>query len=321
MADGFIRDWIGAAVQDCKFSVTIADPSVEDCPLIAVSSEFEAMTGYAAQEVIGTNMRFMSNGCSIPPEALMGMRSACMTGAPFTAIIENRKRSGELFYNLLDLRGLVVAQDLEEGKDVWFVVAIQADVTDVPFGERPKGHMRALGKIALEIRKKLTGALGAVAISAPSDASGNVPSRYTLLQDPSSLCLRWRPGDQQAPRFVWPQFEDEFGRGTSSTERGPERYTQSSLGTITHWQEDPENILRAMADFENAGMDDEFSLVELLDTASSRKADVQVAIREEADLKQYLLAKKCQWCSNQAFGRAIVDFAAVQAGTRKFKPQ
>lgn len=46
----------------------------------------------------------------VPIQDLVHLREASVSGAPFTAILPNRKRSGELFLNLLDVRGLTVAR-------------------------------------------------------------------------------------------------------------------------------------------------------------------------------------------------------------------
>jgi len=45
-----------------KYSVCIADPGLEDCPLIAVSKGFEELTGYGVEAAIGRNCRFLNFG-------------------------------------------------------------------------------------------------------------------------------------------------------------------------------------------------------------------------------------------------------------------
>jgi len=117
------------AVEDGNFCVSIADPNADDIPLIAVSKKFETITGYFASEVLGKNCRFLNAGCSCDPVNLANLRAACASGDPFTAILENRRKSGELFLNLLDLRGLTVARSPSTGEDLWFLVGIQVDVT------------------------------------------------------------------------------------------------------------------------------------------------------------------------------------------------
>merc|ERR1719183_3395427 len=94
-----VKQSIRAAVADCKFMVTIADPKGKDCPLIAVSKEFETLTGFKRSEILGVNCRFLNQGCDMDPADLIGLRTASATGAPFTAVLPNRRKSGELFLN------------------------------------------------------------------------------------------------------------------------------------------------------------------------------------------------------------------------------
>jgi len=47
---------------DLSLSVTVADPSQADCPLIACSTGFTELTGYSVNEIVGRNCRFLLNG-------------------------------------------------------------------------------------------------------------------------------------------------------------------------------------------------------------------------------------------------------------------
>jgi len=113
-----------SAVQDCKFCVTIASPKGQDYPLVAVSKEFETMTGYLRSEILGVNCRFLNQGVDMDPHDLMNLRIASQTGAPFTAVIPNRKKSGELFLNLLDVRGLTVARETRPSSAVLKLIEV-----------------------------------------------------------------------------------------------------------------------------------------------------------------------------------------------------
>jgi len=44
---------------DLKFSLTIADPLLDGCPLIGCSSGFSTLCGYEMQEIVGRNCRFL----------------------------------------------------------------------------------------------------------------------------------------------------------------------------------------------------------------------------------------------------------------------
>mmetsp|Transcript_60337 Transcript_60337/g.155481 ORF Transcript_60337/g.155481 Transcript_60337/m.155481 type:complete len:649 (+) Transcript_60337:96-2042(+) len=164
--DGNVVDRVlRQAVSDCKLCVTIGDPRKPDCPLIAVSDEFEAMTGYSRNEIIGRNCRVLNRDCLLEPSDFNALRTTCKTGQPFTKIILNRKKSGELFLNLIDIRGLVVATEPRKGKELWFLVGIQADVTHLADRDRPNDHLPELQQVVEIVRARLTDELSTMAVS------------------------------------------------------------------------------------------------------------------------------------------------------------
>jgi len=50
------------ALRSLKFPFTIADPSLPDCPLLACSVGFTALTGYSEHEIVGQNCRVLLKG-------------------------------------------------------------------------------------------------------------------------------------------------------------------------------------------------------------------------------------------------------------------
>lgn len=163
-----VKQSIRDAVKACNFMVTIADPRDNDCPLIAVSKEFTDLTGFESSDIIGINCRFLNHGCDMNPIDLMNLRRCSKTGEPFTAILENRKKNGDLFLNLLDLRGLTVATNPETGEPLWFLVGVQADVTDVADGEIPEDHWSELQAVSNAIRSSIASEIAKMAVDAAS---------------------------------------------------------------------------------------------------------------------------------------------------------
>lgn len=149
-----------AAIDGCSFCVSIADPRTEDCVLVAVSTGFESMTGYASEEIIGKNCRFLNKDCALDPAQIEALRRACATGSPFTAVLQNRKKSGELFLNLLDLRGLIVGRNDETGEEFWLLIGAQADVTETAEEMLPENHLRELAEIAQRLRAHVAQRVG-----------------------------------------------------------------------------------------------------------------------------------------------------------------
>jgi len=188
--EALVKKGIKDATELCSFCVTIADPRAQDCPLIAVSQEFERMTGFTRSEALGLNCRFLNEGCDVEPSDLMNLRLSSRTGAPYTAVLKNRKKSGEFFLNLLDLRGLTVAKNAESGEDLWFLVGIQADVTDLAQDEVPESHLPRMQCVADHIRTALSRELSQFAFAGAAEikvVTSKESDSYMLLQQP-----QWR---------------------------------------------------------------------------------------------------------------------------------
>jgi len=188
VVDHVARAAASKAVASCSFSVSIADPSQPDMPLVAVSPAFEAMTGYPCAEIVGLNCRFLNHDCEMSFSERVKLRRACQTGKPFTGLLQNRRKTGELFVNLLDLRGLRVAKDAETGEDIWYLVGIQSDVTDLvnqrdgSTGEIKRRHAEELRGLAETLREELQQVFAEVAVTARNsmvDAEANAGEAET----------------------------------------------------------------------------------------------------------------------------------------------
>ncbi|MGF1475843.1 MAG: PAS domain-containing protein [Geminicoccaceae bacterium] len=114
-------------------SAVVADPSKPDMPIIFVSDEFEAQTGYAADEVLGRNCRFLQ-GPETDPATVQIIREALAEQATLTIDILNYRKNGTKFWNRLRLRPLY-----SEQSDMVFYAGAQTviDATEVRFGGFP----------------------------------------------------------------------------------------------------------------------------------------------------------------------------------------
>jgi len=134
------------------FSVTIADPSQPDCPLVACSIGFTELTGYAVQEIVGRNCRFLLQGVPsdlIDDETRMKCRTFCVSckeGEEYSGVGEhlpaglakpwvelpkgemicvqtNARKSGELFRNMFYLKQV-------ELDDNCYILGLQAEIPE-----------------------------------------------------------------------------------------------------------------------------------------------------------------------------------------------
>jgi hypothetical protein len=96
------------------FSVSLALPTIEDTPLIAISEGFLTLTGYSQEDICGRNCRFLLEGVpqdQIQDQTRQESRRYCraaylrgLTRLSHTFLIQrNARKSGELFWNLFML--------------------------------------------------------------------------------------------------------------------------------------------------------------------------------------------------------------------------
>ncbi len=111
------------AVTASTNSITITDPNLPDDPLVYVNPAFEETTGYAADEALGRNCRFLQGEDRDQP-AIAELRSAVREGRQRTVVLRNYRKDGTLFWNELSIypvRG--------EGGRVANFVGVQNDIT------------------------------------------------------------------------------------------------------------------------------------------------------------------------------------------------
>ena len=88
---------------EVEMSVVFSDPSLPDNPMIYVSQEFEAQTGYSAREAVGRNCRFLQ-GPDTNPYAIEAIRQGLQAETRFAIDILNYRKDGSPFVNRLRIR-------------------------------------------------------------------------------------------------------------------------------------------------------------------------------------------------------------------------
>jgi hypothetical protein len=144
LADTISKD----PLYNLAFSVTIADPKLPDCPLIACSIGFSELTGYSVQEIVGRSCRFLLDG--VPPELIcqdtrMKARSYCSSmgcddednewkkshNGELICVQANARKTGELFRNMFYLREVEI-------DDTPLIIGLQAGLSDEQSQEIPE---------------------------------------------------------------------------------------------------------------------------------------------------------------------------------------
>lgn len=81
----------------------ITDPRLPDNPVVYVTPEFEQQTGYAKEEVLGRNCRFLQ-GPDTDPKAVGALRYAVENMRPLDIELLNYRKDGSPYWNALSIR-------------------------------------------------------------------------------------------------------------------------------------------------------------------------------------------------------------------------
>lgn len=91
-----------SVLEPSPVAISIADPELDDMPLVFVNRAFEDLTGYSRDFCIGKNCRFLQGNAG-PSKEVKALREALINRVSCSVCLENRKSGGEQFYNYLFL--------------------------------------------------------------------------------------------------------------------------------------------------------------------------------------------------------------------------
>ena len=161
---------LGAAVLAMPTGIVICDPNLPDCPIIYANPAFYRITGYAEEEVIGRNCRFLQ-GPGTNPRHIQAMRDAIEQGKAIDVEIVNHRKDGSRFVNELHLSPV-----LGEDGEVRYIFGIQHDVSareqfarDAERARRAAERANAeksdfLAFMSHEIRTPMNGVMGTISL-------------------------------------------------------------------------------------------------------------------------------------------------------------
>jgi PAS domain S-box-containing protein len=120
---GIIPQVLSAILDECVNGVTLADPDLEDAPIIYANKAFERLTGYSQDDIIGHNCRFLQ-GADREQEARYQIRAALDKHEAIEVTLRNYKKDGTLFHNHLKIVPL-----LDSKQRVLYYLGVQYDIT------------------------------------------------------------------------------------------------------------------------------------------------------------------------------------------------
>jgi len=93
---------LALAIAAAPTGITLADPSLHDCPIVFMNPAFSQITGYPPEEVLGRNCRFLQ-GRSTEAAPVRALRRAIADRKSVTVEFTNHRRDGRRFTNELRL--------------------------------------------------------------------------------------------------------------------------------------------------------------------------------------------------------------------------
>ena len=98
------------SIQQSQHSFIITDPSLQDNPIVFASDDFLSLTGYAREDVLGRNCRFLQ-GTETSKEKVDEIRKGLSTGDDVSVTLVNYTAEGTPFWNKLFIAALRDAQN------------------------------------------------------------------------------------------------------------------------------------------------------------------------------------------------------------------
>ncbi|WP_276272702.1 PAS domain-containing protein [Haloarcula litorea] len=111
------------ALEAASVGITIADATDDDLPVVYANPEFERLTGYDRDDVLGRNCRFLQ-GANTDETAVAELRAGIADREPVRTELLNYRADGTPFWNEVTL-----APVTDEDGDVTHFVGFQRDVT------------------------------------------------------------------------------------------------------------------------------------------------------------------------------------------------
>jgi PAS domain S-box-containing protein len=121
---GIIPQILSAILDECVNGVTLADPDLEDAPIVYANKAFERLTGYTQEEIVGFNCRFLQ-GDDREQDARYKIAEAMGRNEAIEVTLRNYKKDGSLFHNHLKIVPL-----FDNKQRVLYYLGVQYDITN-----------------------------------------------------------------------------------------------------------------------------------------------------------------------------------------------
>jgi PAS domain S-box-containing protein len=133
-------------IADSPVASVISNPRLKDNPIVACNAAFIELTGYAEDEIVGQNCRFLA-GPATEPWLTETIRSGVRKQRPVLVEILNYKRNGQPFRN-----AVLVAPIFDDAGVLEFFLGSQVELEAEARGPNSSRRMAAVMQV-----KRLTG--------------------------------------------------------------------------------------------------------------------------------------------------------------------
>jgi PAS domain S-box-containing protein len=176
---------LARALKATRCGVVVTDPSLVDNPIVFANEAFCVMTGYAREEIVGRNCRFLQNKDRRQAQ-LSVIREALHAQKLCTVVVRNYKKSGELFFN-----ELTISPIFNKSGMLTHFVGIQKDVTAEVQLKRQKDEF--LATLLHDVKTPLLAAVRLIE---------HIENTEQISQNAHSLLESVRQNDQALLRLV-----------------------------------------------------------------------------------------------------------------------
>ncbi|SFR82171.1 histidine kinase famiy protein [Sphingomonas jatrophae] len=138
------RDIFFAAVETTRMPMIVTDPALPDNPIIFCNNAFSSMTGYAMEEIVGQNCRFLQ-GPDTDRATIAEVREGIEARREVSVEVLNYRKNGSTFWNALFISPVYASDG-----SLAFFFASQLDISrrrDAENALRQAQKMEAVGQL------------------------------------------------------------------------------------------------------------------------------------------------------------------------------
>ncbi|TCD05497.1 PAS domain-containing protein [Erythrobacteraceae bacterium CFH 75059] len=160
------------AMAQTRMAICLTDPNQDDQPIVFANRAFRELTGYANDEIVGHNCRFLQ-GPETDPAKVREIRAALESERVAVVELLNYRKDGTTFWNALHL-GPIYDRD---GRLLYYFGS-QWDVTDVHTARAEQMHAKAMSREVSHRMKNMFSVIGGiVSVTGRSMGAQSVASR------------------------------------------------------------------------------------------------------------------------------------------------